>query len=230
MKILAFVRSVPDLSNVRVSRRQEKIFEKGERLLAPISEQVLELAVRLKESSAPSELLALLLGPSEEENLLRKALAFGADRAIHLVLGTPELFDAYGKARLFSEVIRKEAPYDVIVMGESSGMGDGGQTGPRVAEALQLEHLSGVVGLEKQAGAFQIHYLGETGEVSIKQDLKTPVLWVVSSQAHSPRLPSALSIVKAAGKPLKRAPVAETGIDPKDFRCTEILRTHLALT
>jgi electron transfer flavoprotein alpha/beta subunit len=72
--------AVPDLANLSVSQGQGRVFEKGKRLLDPAGEKALEIALQAKQ--AGDEVIVLGLGREQDADVLKRALAMGADRAV----------------------------------------------------------------------------------------------------------------------------------------------------
>jgi electron transfer flavoprotein alpha subunit len=88
--------------------------------------------------------VVLTLGPPSAEDVLREALAWGADEA---VLVTDPAFagsDTLATSRALAAALAKEGPWDLILAGRNSIDSDTGQVGPEVAELLDLPFAGGV--------------------------------------------------------------------------------------
>ena len=109
-----------DIANVKMS-------------MNPFDEIAVEQAVRLKEASVATEIVAVSLGVSQCQETLRTALAMGADRAI-LVETNAEL-QPLAVAKLLKAVVAKEVP-DLIIMGKQAIDDDCNQTGQMLAALL----------------------------------------------------------------------------------------------
>ncbi|MHB1711876.1 MAG: hypothetical protein ACYCV7_10805 [Acidimicrobiales bacterium] len=84
------------------------------------------------------------LGPPVAEEILREALAWGADDAI--LLSDPAFAgsDTLATARALSSLIGQEGPFDLILVGRSSLDSETGQVGPELAELLDLPFAAAV--------------------------------------------------------------------------------------
>jgi electron transfer flavoprotein alpha subunit len=88
------------------------------------------------------------LGPSSAEDVLREAVAWGADRGVHLCDPVLAGSDTLATARALAEALRQQGPFDLILAGRNSLDGETGQVGPEVAQLLDLPFATGVRTLE----------------------------------------------------------------------------------
>lgn len=205
MKVVALIKAVPDLSQSRYSRSERRLQEKGARIMPPVCENVLETIRQLKESGKEVQTAGLLLGLKAEETVLRKAIAFGLDQAC-LVLGESEHFDAQVKAKALSRALEKMGVPDVLVVGGSSGSGNGGQVGLRVAELLGFEDASSV------------------------QEALTPGskrVLVIEQGANQPRIPNVMAVMKAGSKEMATIKIEEILSTDELKPVTEVSREEL---
>ncbi|MCH8252400.1 MAG: electron transfer flavoprotein subunit beta/FixA family protein, partial [Planctomycetes bacterium] len=152
MRILTIVKQVPD-SNARL-----KVLSDGTGLdmtglklvIDPFDEFGVELAVQLREKrSDVTEIVALSLGPDKAAEVLRVALAMGADRAIHVNDPKFESYNELFAAYVIAETIKKEAePFDLILCGKNNIDLDSGAVGPAIAEFLDLPNVGATTALE----------------------------------------------------------------------------------
>ncbi|HWW52866.1 MAG TPA: FAD-binding protein, partial [Acidimicrobiales bacterium] len=89
------------------------------------------------------------LGPPQAEDVLREAVAWGVDRAVHVCDPDFAGSDTLATARALAAALRVEGPFDLVVVGRNSVDGDTGQVGPEIAELLDLPFASGVRELER---------------------------------------------------------------------------------
>ena len=105
----------------------------------------IEEAVRLKEK-LEGTVTAVTIGDEDDEEVLRRCLAIGADRAIRIDPGDLDL-DAFVIGRILAEVIRG-LDYDLIFTGVQADDHNSGMVGGIQAEHLGIAHSSVVTGLE----------------------------------------------------------------------------------
>jgi electron transfer flavoprotein alpha subunit len=141
---------------------------------------------RLTEGSC----LVASLGPPVAEDVLREALAWGADDAVLLSDPVFAGSDTLVTARALAALVELEGPFDLILVGRSSLDAETGQVGPQLAERLDLPFAAAVRDLELLAG-------GERARVRCEQDDG----WRVSVL----RLPAVLAVAERLCPPAKVA-------------------------
>jgi electron transfer flavoprotein alpha/beta subunit len=80
MRIVVLCHAVPDFANLSISKSQDRVFEKGKRLL--FAPDAVALEVALQGRQAGDEVVALAWGEEANREILKKLLAMGADRAV----------------------------------------------------------------------------------------------------------------------------------------------------
>jgi electron transfer flavoprotein alpha subunit len=85
----------------------------------------------------------ITLGPPSAEDVLREALAWGADEALHLCDDAFAGSDTLATARALAAALRSAGPFDVVLFGRNSIDGETGQVPPMVAELLDLPYATG---------------------------------------------------------------------------------------
>ncbi len=160
MRIVVCVKQVLDPRGMTVNRKAEKIFiNREEYILDPASQAALQVAAAVKAAlaasngSGPPEIVAVALGPDRIDDALREALAFGADRAIHLKDPAFDTADALVVANALAAAIGKLGAFDLILLGARSLDSGSGELGPRLAEALDAAQLTDVVSLRAEDSA-----------------------------------------------------------------------------
>jgi electron transfer flavoprotein alpha subunit len=95
------------------------------------------------------------LGPPSAEDVLREAVAWGADEGIHLTDPAFAGSDTLATARALAAAIEREGPFDLVLVGRNSIDADTGQVGPELAELLGLPFAAGVRDLEIDGAAVE---------------------------------------------------------------------------
>ncbi len=204
MKILVLLKAVPDLSALNVSKGQERVFEKAPRIMNPSDRHALEAALQLRDTSGGT-VSAILPGRGEDERVLREALAVGADEAHHLVIPEVDAGDSLSHTHLLGSLIRKLAPFDLILCGGASEDGVPAQTGPRLAELLGIPQVTGVRKiLSADNGAVEVERLplDPPSDIPVRIPVSLPSLLTIEEEAFTPRIPNAVRIMKAARIPI----------------------------
>jgi electron transfer flavoprotein alpha subunit len=87
---------------------------------------------------------AVTLGPPSAEDVLREAIAWGADGGIHICDEAFAGSDTLATARALAAALEADGPYDLVLVGRNSLDGETGQVGPELAELLGLPFADGV--------------------------------------------------------------------------------------
>lgn len=203
MDIVVCIKRVPDTSGTDVIKidASGKDIEKGA-LAFKINEwdeYALEAAVQLKEKLAGS-VTAVTVGPAGWDDILRRALAMGADKAVRVDEDVGAL-DSYIVARILQRFI-KRLPYDLVVFGAQSEDFGSGQLGAMVAEMLGIPHATLVVSLQAEDREVHIDREVEAGMVE-SYTIKLPALLTIQTGINRPRYISLGGIKRAMAKELQ---------------------------
>ena len=211
MKVLVPVKRVVDYNvKIRVKADGSGVETANVKMsMNPFDEIAVEEAVRLKESKAASEVIAVSLGVQACQETLRTALAMGADRAIHVL--TDADLQPLAVAKALKAVVEKEQP-QLVIMGKQAIDDDANQTGQMLAALL---------GWAQGTFASKVVPGGETVTVTREVDggletveLKLPAVVTTDLRLNEPRYASLPNIMKAKKKPIDTMSPADLGVDP----------------
>jgi len=193
------VRRVPDTATrVKIAPDQKSVVTgDGEFVINPYEEYALEQGVQLKEKYG-GEVSVLTLGPERSTNVILKALALGADKAIHL---KSENFpdDPSAVARAIAAEL-KTVEFDVVLFGKKGVDDDNQQVGPMVAELLGIPCVTQIVKLDITAGKAVAHREVEGGVIVVETSL--PSAFTAEKDLTVPRYASLRELVAARKKPI----------------------------
>jgi electron transfer flavoprotein beta subunit len=166
----------------------------------------LEEALRQKEKHG-GEVVVITAGPARASQVLREALANGADRAIHLEDSGFVALDAFNTARAFAAAIKDEA-YDLIFTGLQSDDYGYAQTGVILAELLGWPHATIIMQIEKQDAGIRVKRELEAGYFQFV-DMPLPAVLTIQSGINKLRYATLIGIKQAKNKPLRKLTLAE---------------------
>ena len=131
MKILVAVKRVIDYNvQIRVKEDGTGIVTDNVKMSTnPPDDNAIEEAVKIKEAGKATEIVAISVGEEKAQETVRKALAVGADRGIHVKADS--YIEPLGIAKILKKVVEKEKP-DMVFLGKQAIDDDCNQTGQKL--------------------------------------------------------------------------------------------------
>lgn len=163
------------------------------------------------------EAVAVSLGPERAREALRKALALGAHRAIHLNDPAFRGGDPWSTARALHAVVERES-FDLVLCGSQSADAGYAATGTLLAGMLGWPHAWLVVGLEIEEGGAAARVTREM-EAGMNELLRLSLPAVIEVQAgiNRPRYASLKGIMQAKRKEIAALSPADLGLPPEEL-------------
>src|SRR6476469_7462852 len=165
-----------------------------------------EEALRQKEKHS-GEVVVITAGPARAQQVLREALAKGADRAIHLEDNAFVGLDALSTARAFAAAIKDEQ-FDLIFTGLQSDDYGFAQTGVILAELLGWPHATIIMQIEKSESGIKVKRELESGYFQFVE-MPLPAVLTIQSGINKLRYATLIGIKQAKNKPLRKVALAE---------------------
>jgi electron transfer flavoprotein beta subunit len=207
LKILVCIKQVPQKDAAL------KLNESGTWIREDVSYEVnepdayaLEEALRQKEKHG-GEVVVITAGPARSQQVLREALAKGADRAIHLEDAGFVGLDAFNTAKAFAAAIKDEK-FDLIFTGLQSDDYGFAQTGVILAELLGSPHATIIMQIEKSDGGIKVKRELEAGYFQFVE-MPLPAVLTIQSGINKLRYATLIGIKQAKNKPLRKVPLSE---------------------
>ncbi|TCO75168.1 electron transfer flavoprotein beta subunit, partial [Plasticicumulans lactativorans] len=166
-------------------------------------------AVRLQEAGQASEIVVVSLGVSACQEVLRTALAMGADRAI--LVETDAELQPLAVAKLLAAVVAREQP-GLILLGKQAIDDDANQTGQMLAALLGCGQGTFASKVTLGAGTVTVTREIDGGLETVELDL--PAVVTSDLRLNEPRYVKLPNIMKAKKKPLEVLTPAALGVDP----------------
>jgi electron transfer flavoprotein beta subunit len=194
------------------------------KLLGPFEQNALELALQLKASGAVTTVTALLAGPPDADEALRKALAVRADDAVLIEVESTDALDPSQTAELLAAGIRRLDAPELVLTGRQAGDWDHGQVGYLVAERLGWPAVGLVWKAELVDGRLQVW---KSGPSSIER-LAVRLPAVLSVTSHTDlrlRMGSVMDMMAANRKEISRLTPEDLGLGPTELAAARRLET-----
>src|SRR6266550_1897947 len=209
MKIAVCVKQVPE-GNSRIDPGTKRLDRSGEGALNGFDANAVEEALRLRDATGEGEVVLVSLGPAKAQDVLRKALAMGADRAVHVSDETAGGSDLVATSYALAKALEREGA-DLVLFGQQGADSDGAVLWAAVAERLRRPLISQVAELTLDGGKVRGKRQTEFGYDVI--DAPLPAVVAVSDAINEPRYPSLKGIMGAKKKTQETVTLAELGAE-----------------
>lgn len=212
MNIVVCVKQVPDTATERKLRSDDKTLDRdaADGVINELCEYAVEEALRLKEAHG-GEVTVLTMGPDKAGDTIRKALAMGADKAVHLVDDALHGSDALATSYALAQTLKKIG-FDLVVLGSESTDARTGVLAAMLAERLGVPQLTFANKVEVAGDAITVQRVTDYGYDKVEASL--PAVVSVVEKINEPRYPSFKGIMAAKKKPVQKFGLAEAEIDP----------------
>ncbi|MBE0471535.1 MAG: electron transfer flavoprotein subunit beta/FixA family protein [Methyloprofundus sp.] len=210
MKILVAVKRVVDYNvKIRINANGTDVATDGVKMgVNPFDENAIEAALQLKEQGKASEIIAVSLGSSANQDVLRHALAMGVDRA--LLLETNNKLQPLAVAKLLKAVITEEKP-DLILLGKQAIDDDAGQAGQMLAALLNYPQATFASSLQLEDNQLQVTREVDGGTETLA--LSLPAVITADLRLNEPRFVKLPNLMMARKKHITIIPVADLAVD-----------------
>ena len=216
MDIIVCVKRIPLTQEVDLEIDSSKRDVRREMLAYVMNEwdnYAIEEAILLKEK-LEGTVTAVTIGSEDDEEVLRRCLAMGADKAIRVDPGSLEL-DPFTISKILAAVI-KGLDHALVLTGVQAEDNNEGAVGIMLAEHLGLAYSAVVVGIEPQGdeATIRVELEGGIDEVS---KISLPAVLSIQTGINEPRYVSIMGIRKAAKKELNVIDLGELALSDDDL-------------
>jgi electron transfer flavoprotein beta subunit len=218
MHLVVCIKQVPDSAQIRVHPVTNTIMRQGvPTIINPYDLFALEEALRLRDRLG-GEVTVLTMGPPTASESLRKALTFGADRAVLLTdryfAGSDTLATSYALSMALGKIAADFGKPEIIFTGKQTIDGDTAQVGPGIAKRLsynQLTYISKIVDLDLDAGFITVERRAEGGTQLLRT--RTPALVTMLEATNEMRRGTIENALIAARAQVVTWNAADVGIE-----------------
>lgn len=143
MKIALCIKQVPDTADIKWTENNTIQREGVESIINPFDTYAIETAVRLKEKIKDVHITVLTMGPPQAEEILKRAISMGVDEGFLVSDRKFAGADTVATSRTLATAIKeKVGDVDLIICGQFATDGDTAQTGPSIAQHLNIPQVT----------------------------------------------------------------------------------------
>ncbi|NJC24298.1 electron transfer flavoprotein beta subunit [Arthrobacter pigmenti] len=216
MKIIVLMKEVPDTYGERKLNLETGLAERGagEAVLDEINERALEVALSQAGEISDAEIIVVSMAPESAATTLRKALAMGASRLVHIADEKLVGADLGLTAEVLAAAIKRTG-FDLIIAGNLSTDGSGGVLPAMIAELLEVPYASALTSVEVTADRITGSRESDTGTMRVAAPL--PAVISVTERFPAGRFPNFKGIMAAKKKPVESLTAADLDVDPESL-------------
>ena len=210
MKILVAVKRVIDY-NVQIRVKEDGtgvVTDNVKMSTNPPDDNAIEEAVKIKESGKATEIVAVTVGEEKAQETVRKALAVGADRRIHVKVDGA--IEPLAVSKILKKIVDKEKP-DLVFMGKPAIDDDCNQKGKMLSALLDWPQATFASKIDVKDGKLEVTREIDEGLETI--EINTPALVTCDLRLNEPRYASLPNIMKAKKKPIEQLNASELDVD-----------------
>jgi len=210
MKILVAVKRVIDYNvQIRVKEDGSGIVTENVKMSTnPPDDNAIEEAVKIKEAGKATEVIAITVGEEKSQETVRKALAVGADRGIHVKVDG--IIEPLAVSKILQKIVEKEKP-DLVFMGKQAIDDDCNQTGQMLSALLDWPQATFASKIDVKDGKLEVTREIDEGLETI--EVNTPAIVTCDLRLNEPRYASLPNIMKAKKKPIEQINASDLGVD-----------------
>jgi len=232
LKVGVCVKEVPDTaSKIELIENGQKINESSLKfVINPYDEYALEEALLLKELGKASEVIVFTIGAEKVSESIRKALAMGADRALHLNDAAMVGADSLSIATALAKMAMQEE-VQVILVGKQAVDDDCGQVGPMLAAKL---------GWPQAMNVSQVEWSDDSKKVIAKREIeggakeileiRLPTVIGMTKGTNEPRYASLKGIMQARKKEIKTLKLVDLALEESSFGSKAVKIKNIAFS
>jgi electron transfer flavoprotein beta subunit len=212
MDIAVLIKQVPDTWSERTLRESDWTLDRqaADAIIDEIDTRGIEAALQLVEKHG-GQVTVVTMGPERATEAMRKALAMGADKAVHIVDDGFAGSDALQTSAALAAAIRTIS-VDLVIAGNESTDGRTGSVPSMLAERLGLPQVTSIRTLEIDGGTLRAERVWDGGYSEVTATL--PAVISVTEKINEPRYPGFKGIMAAKKKPVSTLGIGDLGLDP----------------
>jgi electron transfer flavoprotein beta subunit len=215
MRVVISLKVVPDYEQVRMAQGATVLdVAQVPRVVYTFDELALEMALRIKDKNAGTELIVVSMSPdaAKVREVVKKALAMGADRAVIVEDAAFGTADSWSQAQVLKAVVEKLGEVSLLSYGIPGIQGEAFPLGVEVGHLLNWPVVSYASEMAVTGDTVAVVRHIEGGKQSV--DVPMPAVVTIGKFQADPRLPTFKGIMGAKNKPLEVWSLADLAMTP----------------
>ena len=210
MKILVAVKRVIDYNvQIRIKENGSGVVTDNVKMSTnPPDDNAIEEAVKIKEAGKATEVVAVTVGEEKAQETVRKALAVGADRGIHVKVDG--ILEPLAVSKILQKIVDKEKP-DLVFMGKQAIDDDCNQTGQMLSALLNWPQATFASKIDVKDNKLEVTREIDEGLETI--EINVPAIVTCDLRLNEPRYASLPNIMKAKKKPIEEIAASDLDVD-----------------
>ena len=213
MRIVVSLKVVPDYEQVRMAQGATALdVSSVPRVVYTFDELALEAALKLKDADASHEIVVVSLtsDANKVKEVVKKALAMGADRAVIVEEPSAAEADNWAQAQILKAALDKLGGVDLVMYGIPGIQGESFPTGAEVGGLLGWPVVSYASAVTASGDTLEVERHIERGKQTVS--VAKPAVVTVGKYPTDPRLPTFKGIMGAKSKPLDTWTLGDLGL------------------
>jgi electron transfer flavoprotein beta subunit len=212
MKIAVLIKQVPDTWSERTLRETDWTLDRdaADAVIDEIDTRGVETALQLVEKHG-GDVTVVTMGPERATEALRKALAMGADEAVHITDEGLAGSCALQTSAALAAAIRPLG-VDLVIAGNESTDGRTGSVPSMLAERLGMPQVTSIRTLDIDGTSLRAERVKDGGYSEVTATL--PAVISVTEKINEPRYPGFKGIMAAKKKKVATLGIGDLGLDP----------------
>ena len=143
MNIVVCIKQVVDTNDIKWTKNNTIDRNGIDSIINPCDKVALEMALKIKDQNSDAKITVITMGPPQSLSAIKEAIGMGADEGYVLSDKKFSGADTVATSKTLSAGIRKVCPnFDLILCGQYATDGDTAQTGPSIAQKLNIEQVT----------------------------------------------------------------------------------------
>ena len=195
MNIVVCIKQVPDTAEIKIDPVTNTLVRDGvPSIMNPFDKYALETALSIKDGNG-AKVTVLTMGPPQATDILKEAIAMGADEAALISDRALAGSDTLATSHALAAAVKHTGEFDLVLCGKQAIDGDTAQVGPEMAEHLGIPQVTGALKVQVDGDKVVVDRENETTSQTLAAAM--PCLVTVSRSEKEPRFASIKGKMKA---------------------------------